>query len=212
MGAYSNNPDYWKNKTTRSYSTGRGSASVELSGFTENLEAFGRIMTNDPQMASIFRKYIKDLLKDVRKKLSQDAKNYMKDDPRKAARAVKYFVYKEGFGGNVSILQKKAGKAGAKYMLIRQRKIDQNPNQRGGNRRPRIDDERNRLEYYFGTDRNYILRFLGSGTVKRMSRFGNRGSIRRTDWFGRTAPRHMEDAANQVAEAINEYVKQQTNG
>lgn len=212
MGIYSNNPDYWKNKTNRSYSTHRGSSGVELSGFTENLEAFGRIMTNDPQMASIFRKYIKDLLKDVRKKLTQDAKNYMKDDPRKAARAVKYFVYKEGFGGNVSILQKKAGKAGAKYMLVRQRKIDQNPHQRGGNRRPRIDDGRNRLEYYFGTDRNYILRFLGSGTVNRMSRFGNRGSIRRTDWFGHTAPWHMEDAANQVAEAINEYVRQQANG
>lgn len=212
MGVYSNNPDYWKNKTTRSYSTRSGSASVDISGFTENLEAFGRIMTSDPNMAGMFRKYIRKVLKEARKKLTQDVKNYMKSDPRKAAQAVKFSVYKSMFGGNLSILQKKRGTAGAKYELRRTRKVDQNPKMRGGNRRPRIDDGRNRLEYYFGTDRNYILRFLGSGTVNRMSRFGNRGSIRRTDWFGHTAPWHMEDAANQVAEAINEYVRQQTNG
>ena len=45
-----------------------------------------------------------------------------------------------------------------------------------------------------------------------MSRFGKRGSIRQSDWFGHTAPFEMEAAAGKVAEAINEYVKQQTNG
>ena len=191
---------------------GDNGAPVQVFGVEANLEVFGRIMTNDPQMAGLFRKYIRDVLKEARKKLSQDAKNYMKSDPRKAARAVKFSVYKGLFGGNLSILQKKAGTAGAKYELRRQRIVEQNPKMRGGNRRPRIDDGRNRLDYYYASDRGYILRFLGSGTVSRTSRFGNRGSIRKTDWFGHTAPWHMEDAADKVAEAINEYITQQANG
>ena len=185
---------------------------VQVYGVEANLEAFGRIMTTDPTMAAIFRKYIRNVLKEARKKLSQDAKNYMKSDPRKAAKAVKFSVYKSLFGGNLSILQKKRGSAGAKYELRRTRKVTQNPKMRGGNRRPRVDDGRNRLDYYYGADRGFVLRFIGSGTVPRTSRFGKRGSIRQTDWFGHTAPWHMEEAAAEVAEAINEYVMQQTNG
>lgn len=185
------------------------SNNVEVSGFTENLEAFGRIMTNDPQMASIFKKYIRNVLKEARKKLSQDAKSYLKNDPRKAARAVKYSVYRSLFGGNISILQKRAGTAGARWMWIREKKLQ--PGQRGGNRRLR-DGELSRLDQYYGADRGFVLRFINGGTVSRMTRYGNRGSIRQTNWFGHTAPWHMEDAAGQVAQAINEYVKQQMNG
>ena len=170
------------------------------------------MMTSDPEMAAIFRKYIRNVLKEARKKLTTDARSYMKSDPRKAAQAVKFSVYRGVFGGNLSILQKKRGQAGAKYELRRQRIVEQNPHMRGGNRRPRIDDGRNRLDYYYGADRGYILRFIGSGTVDRTSRFGSRGSIRQSDWFGHTAPWHMEEAAAQVAEAINEYVNKQING
>jgi hypothetical protein len=200
---------------TRTGSLNKGSdngAPVQVFGVEANLEVFGHIMTNDPQMAGMFRKFIRDVLKEARKKLSKDAKAYMKSDPRRAAQAVRFSVYKSMFGGNLSILQKKRGSAGAKYELRRQRKIEQNPKMRGGNRRPRIDDGRNRLDYYYGADRGFALRFLGSGTVNRTSRFGNRGSVRQTNWFGHTAPWHMEDAASQVAEAINEYITQQANG
>jgi hypothetical protein len=200
---------------TRTGSLNKGSdngAPVQVFGVEANLEVFGHIMTNDPQMAGMFRKFIRDVLKEARKKLSKDAKAYMKSDPRRAAQAVRFSVYKSMFGGNLSILQKKRGSAGAKYELRRQRKIEQNPKMRGGNRRPRIDDGRNRLDYYYGADRGFALRFLGSGTVNRTSRFGNRGSIRKTNWFGHTAPWHMEDAADKVAEAINEYITQQANG
>lgn len=185
---------------------------VQVFGVDANLEAFGRMMTTDPAMAAIFRKYIRNVLKEARKKLTQDARSFMSSDPRKAAQAVKFSVYKGIFGGNLSILQKKRGQAGAKYELRRQRIVEQNPHMRGGNRRPRIDDGRNRLDYYYGADRGYILRFIGSGTVDRTSRFGSRGSIRQSNWFGHTAPWHMEEAAAQVAEAINEYVNNQING
>jgi hypothetical protein len=191
---------------------GDNGGSVQVYGVDANLEAFGRMMTSDPEMAAIFRKYIRNVLKEARKKLTTDARSYMNSDPRKAAQAVKFSVYKGIFGGNLSILQKKRGQAGAKYELRRQRIVEQNPHMRGGNRRPRIDDGRNRLDYYYGSDRGYILRFIGSGTVDRTSRFGSRGTIRQSNWFGHTAPWHMEEVAAQVAEAINEYVNKQING
>lgn len=186
------------------------SGDVEVSGFVETGETIGRIMTSDPYMAKELKTFIRKALKDARKNLSNDAKNYLKSDPRKAARAVKYSVYKSLFGGNVSILQKRAGTAGARYELVRQKKLQ--PGQRGGNRRPRVDDQRNRLETYFGADRGFVLRFINSGTVSRQTRFGNRGAISQRDWFGHTAPWQMGTAAERVAAAINEYVKQQTNG
>lgn len=185
---------------------------VQVFGVEANLEAFGRIMTTDPQMASIFRKYIRQVLKEARKNLSDDVKKYLDDDPRKAYKAVKFSVYKSLFGGNLSILQKKRGSAGTRYELRRTRKVDQNPHMRGGNRRPRIDDGRNRLDYYYGADRGFVLRFISSGTVKRTTRYGNRENIRQTNFFGHIAPWHIEDAARQVAEEITGYVTQQTNG
>ena len=209
MGVYSNNPDYWKGKPTGARTERNGD--VEVSGFTETAETLGRIMTNDPYMAKEVKTFIRKALKEARKNLSADAKNYMKEDPRKASRAVKYAIYKTLFGGNLSILQKRRGTAGTRQPYNRPRKL--NVGQRGGNRRPRVTtDDRNRLDTYFGADRGFVLRFLGSGTVERETRYGKRGSIRQTNWFGYTAPWQMESAAERVANAINEYVKQHSNG
>ena len=183
---------------------------VEVYGFIETDEMFCRMMTNDPTLDRVFRKYVKDVLKEARKNLSKDAANYLESDPRKAARAVKFAVYKTAIGGTLSILAKR--KSGPKYKLIRHRKLDDNPKQRGGNRRPRIDDGRNRLDYYFGADRGFVLRFISSGTKPRYGHFGNRGMIPQKAWFGHTAPWHIETAAQKVAEAINEYIKHETNG
>ena len=183
---------------------------VEVVGFDSVSESLGRIMTTDPYMAKELKAFIRKALKEARKNLSKDAASYLESDPRKAARAVKYSVYKSLFGGNISILQKRGGTAGARYELIRQKKLQ--PGQRGGNRRKRVDDNRNRLETYFGADRGFVLRFINSGTVSRQTRYGNRGSISQRDWFGHTAPWQMQTAAERVAAAINEYVNKQKNG
>jgi hypothetical protein len=165
----------------------------------------GELMTTDPYMARKVKTFIRKALKQARKDLSADAKKYLKSDPRRAARAVKFSVYKAMFGGNLSILQKGRGTAGARYKLIRKKKLQ--PGQRGGNRITRVDDSRNRLETYFGADRGFILRFIASGTEQRRSRYGNRGSIRQTDWFGHTAPWHIQDAAAAIANEISNYIK-----
>lgn len=190
-------------------SKGGGSGYVKVSGFAENDAMLGRLMTSNPEMAKYLRKQIRQVLKEARKKLSSDAKKYMDSDPRKAARAVKFSVYKTLFGGNLSILQKR--KAGAKYELRRQRKVAMNPGMRGGNRRPR-NAQNSRLDYYYGADRGFILRFISSGTETRNTRYGNRGRIRRSDWFGRTAPWQIDKAAGDVATAITQYIKEKSNG
>lgn len=196
----------------RAYSNARveSNGGVEVVGFEDVGMTLGTLMTSDPAMAQNLKKAIRQLLKEARKNLSDDVKNYLKSDPRKAARAVKFAVYKRLFGGNLSILQKRAGTAGARYQLIRQRTLQ--PGQRGGNRIPRSDDARNRLETYYGADRGFILRFISSGTVNRVSRYGARGHINQTNMFGHIAPWHMATAAEKLAEAINEYVKEKING
>ena len=114
---------------------GNNGGPVEVYGVEANMEAFGRIMTKDPDMAAIFRKYIRNVLKEARKKLTQDAKNLHEKRPAQGSEGRALFSLKSLFGGNVNILAKKRGTAGAKYELKRQRKIDQNPKMRGGNRR-----------------------------------------------------------------------------
>lgn len=169
---------------------------------------FDHLLTTDPDFNMNFRKLIRKVLKEARKNLSDDAASFIKNDPRKASRAVKYAVYKQIFGGNLSILSKR--KAGAKYQLVKERKL--NPGQIGGNRRKYVDDDRNRLQNYYGADRGFILRFLNAGTDDRKTRYGNRGSLRKSGWFERTAPWEMQAAAIEVANEINEYIKHINNG
>ena len=182
---------------------------VQISGMVENQEMFEHLLTYEPGFDRNFRAVLKKVLREARNKLSKDAQNYIKNDPRKAARAVKHTVYKQLFGGNLSILQKR--RAGARYELVRHRKLDENPHQRGGNRRKRSERTR-QLDSYFGADRGFVLRFLALGTAPRFTKYGNRGIINATNWFGHTAPWQMEAAAEEAANAINEYIKKQANG
>ena len=182
-------------------------ANIKVEGFIENRAMFEHLLSTSPGFNTEVRAAIRKVLKEARNKISQDAASYIEYDPRKAARAVKHTVYKTLFGGNVSILAKR--KAGPKYDLVRAKKLQ--PGQVGGNRRRRVEAN-NRLDQYFGSDRGFVLRFLASGTVSRNTRYGSRGAIRQTDWFGHVGAWHMEEAANQVAEAINNYVKHTANG
>ena len=180
---------------------------IQVSGFIEQQQVFEHLLTTDPYFDQNTRKVIRKVLMEARKNLSRDAASFIGNDPRKAARAVKSAVYKQIFGGNLSILARR--RSGPKYELIRQRTL--RPGQVGGNRRPRVP-ERNRLDQYYGADRGFILRFLSSGTVQRQTRYGNRGAIAPRNWFGHVAPYQMEQAAAELAAEINEYVTLKANG
>lgn len=188
---------------------GNASSYVQVNGFVENDEMFERLLTSSTTMDLNLRALIRKVLKEARKNLSNDAKSYIKNDPRKASRAVKTTVYKQLFGGNISILNKRKAGAPGNYQKPRTLR----PGQRGGNRRPIGSNTRTKqVDSYFGSDRGFILRFLNAGTGSRQTRYGNRGSIRQTSWFEHTAPWQMETAAKNVAEAINELIKHEANG
>jgi len=150
------------------------------------------------------RKIIKDVLKDFRNSISKKAQAYMGNDPRQAYRAVRHMVYKSILGGNVSILNgKKASKT--RVEVKKERKLDKNPHQRGGNRRPR-SARTEQVDSYYGTDRGFILRFLNAGTDNRQTRFGNRGSIAARNWFPQVSQSEFNRASEVIAQKINEYL------
>lgn len=164
-------------------------------------EALAALFVSDKDTRKRIRKIIREEMKDAAKRLREDARYAMDEDPRKAYRAVKSTVYRKILGGNVSILQRR--RAGARYQLTRERKLDRSPHQRGGNRRPR-SARTEALDTYYGADRNFVLRFLNSGTVSRTTRYGNRGNIAARNWFTNVAPHEMNIAAENLAAVIEE--------
>ena len=170
-------------------------------------KAFARLMFTDKETRNRIRKIIREELKDTAKRLREDARYELPNDPRKAYRAVRASIYRKILGGNVSILNPK--RAGQRYQLIKPRKLDQNPFQRGGNRVPR-GARTESVDTYFGKDRAFILRFLNSGTDVRMAGSrggrlsGNRGSITARNWFQNMAPHEMELAAENLSNVIEE--------
>jgi hypothetical protein len=147
----------------------------------------------------------------------------MKDDPRKAYKAVKYTVYRKILGGNVSILSPR--KAGARYELIKPRTL--NPNKPGGNRRT-VSGRTYQIETYYGRDRAFILRFLNSGTSNRNIKFtenskrkvdkwdkhpntGNRGNIAPRNFFRGAGERALAKAANNLATLIDNELEAMLN-
>lgn len=189
---------------------GGGVKNVSIDGFEIVERMIDRILVTDPTMDRFVRKLIAKVTREARKRVSKDIAGYMKNDPRKAARAVKHTVYRKVFGSNISILaKKKASNGGSPY--TRPRKLDHTPNQRGGNRRRR-NDKTVRLDSYFASDRGFALRFLNAGTDSRETRFGNRGSIYANYMFARIAPWHLEEAVDEISDAVAEYITYQAHG
>ena len=165
-------------------------------------EALAVLFVDNPDTRKRIRKIIREELKDAAKRLREDAKYEMDEDPRKAFLAVKSSIYRKILGGNVSILNPR--KAGARYQLVRPRKLDQNPRQHGGNRRKR-SERTNAIDSYFGKDRAFILRFVNNGTNDRQTRYGNRGRISVSgNWFPNMGQKELELAAENLANIMEE--------
>ena len=165
----------------------------------EQAEALARLLVENPDTRKRLKESVKIVLKRARKDISQDVRGYLYNDPRSAYRAVKHAIYRQILGGNISILASR--RAGTKYKLIVKRKLDENPNQRGGNRRKR-SDRTEQIDTYFGKDRGFILRFLNAGTDERLTRFGKRGSIRPRRLFEVPAAYHIEEAVETLANSF----------
>lgn len=196
--------------TTASGGANGGGNALELElntqAIREHVEDLGKMLTTNNAMRDRIRTIIRKEIKKARADIAKDVHNSLSNDPRKAYRAVRHTIYKQVLGGNINILAPR--RAGAKYMLIRQRTLQ--PGQWGGNRRKR-SQRTEALESYFGKDRGFVLRFQNSGTDERSIRvgpnarkMGNRGNIAPRGVFATSALYHLQDVEQAIGEAFEQ--------
>ncbi len=161
-------------------------------------------LSTNPKTQKALQKLIRKALMDVRPELVAAARGAMDSDPRGAAQGIRLSVYKKILGGNANILNSR--KAGKPTTYEPPRKLQ--PHQRGGNRVPR-GERTNKVMHYGPHDRQWILRFINSGTSDRMAGSrggrlsGNRGSIAARNFFGRAGTSALTKAAENLATLID---------
>jgi len=162
-------------------------------------------LSTNPKTQKALQKLIRKALMDVRPQLVSAARGAMGSDPRGAAQGIRTSVYKKILGGNVSILNMRK-KTGSPTSYEPPRKLQ--PHQRGGNRVPR-GKRTDTVMHYGPHDRQWILRFINSGTSERMAGTrggrlsGNRGSIAARNFFGSAASSALTKAADNLATLID---------
>ena len=186
-------------------------------------------LSTNPKTQKVLQKLIRKALMQARSELSDYIKTKLaNDDPRGAARAVRTSVYKKILGGNINILNSRKAHGTNSYEPPRTLR----PGQRGGNRRPR-SQRTNTVMHYAGEDRQFILRFVDSGTKQRAierltevkrksggskfvwrqdaSKYGNRGSIAARNFFRTGADPRLRRATEYLADLINEELEAMLN-
>lgn len=187
-----------------------------------NTELLDRLLIHGENEKAI-RKIVKQVLQKARNRVSQAAKDKIKNDPRQAYRAVKHTVYRSILGGSVSILAKRKASD----------RREPPSSRRSGQRSARTKN----LLSYWGVDRGFILRFINSGTrdrtvehfnnrsIKRESvddrprrkggyrsgQIGFRGHIEPGNWFPAAGQKQMEQAAQELSKLVEEEIAKHFN-
>lgn len=170
-------------------------------------------LSTNPKTQKVLQKLIRKALMEVRPELVSAARGAMASDPRGAAHGIRTAVYKKILGGNVNILNMRK-RAGAPTSYEPPRKLQ--PHQRGGNRVPR-GKRTDTVMHYGPHDRQWILRFINSGTSDRMAGTrggrlsGNRGSIAARNFFGSAGTSALTKAADNLATLIDSELESMLN-
>ena len=171
----------------------------------EQRKVLVQALSTNPKTQKALQKLIRQALMEVRPELVSAARSAMGSDPRGAAHGIRTAVYKKILGGNVNILDMKR-KTGAPSNYEPPRKLK--PHQRGGNRVPR-GQRTNTVMHYGPHDRQWILRFINSGTSDRTAGTrsgrlsGNRGAIAPRNFFRGAGERALAQAADNLATLID---------
>ena len=171
----------------------------------EQRKVLEQALSTNPKTQKALQKLIRKALMDVRPHLVAAARGAMGSDPRGAAQGIRTSVYKKILGGNVNILNMRK-KAGTPTSYEPPRKL--RPGQRGGNRVPR-GKRTDTVMHYGPHDRQWILRFINSGTGDRTAGTrggrlsGNRGSIAARNFFGSAGSSALTKAADNLAMLID---------
>jgi hypothetical protein len=201
------------------------SGTIEIKGLDERIKQLGEASTKNPMMRKRINEVIRAMLAQVRKSLQNNVQSglQMKEDPRKAYKAIKMAVYRRIFGGNVSILSPR--KAGNMRLYEPPRRGTKDQYGRGGNRMKRSDRTTDMMSYQ-GGDRWMVLQWLNNGTKERYSGNGRngkteaqrnafidrtggrgkRGSIAPRNWFGPKSSQELMAAAANLDKMIDDIV------
>lgn len=193
MGAFSNNPGGVRIEVN--------SDAVEL-----NIKHIESMLTENPDM----RKRIQDAIRqDVWAARNAVVRNlpsvFDNGDPAEARRAVRNIVYEKTLGANMNIFEMKKGTAQWKVRQV-DRKVDQNPKMRGGNRIKR-QFKTIRMHGYEGKARGMILRWVDRGTQERESRYGNRKAIAARHFFRPAAQAAFDVVSQHLAQIIEQEIE-----
>lgn len=197
------------------------SLEVNESVILEQRKALEAALTSNPKTEKVLRKLIREVIMQARAQVVGAAEKSMKSDPRHAAQAVRTAVYKKLLGANINIYNSRKAHGSTSYeppRTLRQ-------GQCGGNRRQR-SKRTDTVMHYGPLDRGFILRFQNDGTQQRAierlmefkhasgvskfkwvsdaSKYGNRGSITGKHWFRGCAEQALIDAADNLANIIDE--------
>lgn len=211
----------------------------KVTGLEELSKKLDALLTSNPHMEKKIQKIIGKALRRAEKKMEDYVdSSVLKSDPRSAAKAIRYTVYRRILGGNLNILHGKKRGATSSYVPER------HPSRRGGNRKTR-SDRTIRMEGYEGADRSFILRFQNAGArkgggnrqlgrshfkvdehrnkVRRgiqggdVSKYGktvntgNRGHIAAKNWFGNISDRYMESVAATIEYEVDKTIAEEFN-
>ena len=210
MGVFSNNPGYWKGRSSsrgggRSSGGGGVKFSVNEGAIELNVKNIESMMTENPDMRDRLMAVIKEDMMKARNAVVNNLSNAFENgDPMEARRAVRHVVYKSILGGNLNILNMQRGTASWKY-ISKEKKVQQNPHMVGGNRRKK-STKTYRMEGYEGRARGMILRWVNKGTNTRDTKYGNRGAISARNFFGPRASAALNVVSQHLAQMIEEEI------
>lgn len=191
-------------------------------------KALEAALSTNPKTQKALRKLVREVVLEARRKVVNSIK-FNNGDPRNARQSVHTLVYRKVLGGNLNILNKKNKHGKNGYVAPRKLR----PKQRGGNRMEQGKRTKQVLE---AADRDFILRFVDSGTKQRFvgfrnamssnhnrylqtkdrwdageTRTGNRGAIAARRFFARFGNRAMEFAAERLSVLIEEELAETMN-
>jgi len=211
--------------------------SFEVTGLAELSKKLDALLMKDPKMEKKIQHIIGRALRKAEKKMeSYVGSNILSNDPRHAAKAIRYTVYRRILGGNLNILHGKQRGAATGYTPERHPSSG-----RGGNRKTR-SERTIRMEGYEGADRSFILRFQNAGARKgggnrslgrtnfkvdehrakvrrgiqggdvnkygKTVNTGSRGRIAARNWFGSISDHYMQEVAATIEAEVDKAISE----
>ena len=169
----------------------------------EQQQILEKALSTNPKTQKALQKLIQQVIKEAREQVVNSV-NFDNGDPRGAAHSIRRSVYKKILGANINIYNSR--KAGRPTSYEPPRKLREG--QRGGNRVPR-GTRTDTVMHYGPHDRQWILRFINSGTSERTAgtrggrMSGSRGAIAPRNFFRGAGERALAQAADNLATLID---------